>query len=136
MHLHLGNSPISAFIGAMLHRKKVYRISILFTDSLICEAAIGTMYRKGAMAMVRILLSKKLGELRWTQADLVRATGIRKNTINDLYWEVADRVSMEHLDLICEALECELSEIVVRTPNDEIRTKTRAGGEKQKRSDA
>lgn len=86
--------------------------------------------------MVRILLSKKLGELRWTQADLVRATGIRKNTVNDLYWEVSDRVSLDHLDLICEALGCELSEIIVRTPNDEIRTKTRAGGEKQKRSDA
>ena len=135
MHLHLGNSPISAFIGAMLHRKKVYRISIFFTDLLICEAAIGTMYRKGAMAMVRVLLSKKLGELRWTQADLVRATGIRKNTINDLFWEVSDRVSLDQLDLICEALDCELSEIIVRTPNEEIRTKTRAGGVKPKKSE-
>lgn len=26
--------------------------------------------------MIRILLSKKLGELKWTQADLARATGI------------------------------------------------------------
>ena len=85
--------------------------------------------------MVRILLSKKLGELRWTQADLIRATGIRKNTINDMFWEVSDRVNLEHLDLICEALDCELSDIIVRTPNEEIRTKTRAGGVRPKKSE-
>ena len=27
--------------------------------------------------MIKILLSRKLGELRWTQADLSRATGIQ-----------------------------------------------------------
>ncbi len=67
--------------------------------------------------MIRILLSRKLGELRWTQADLARKTGIRPTTINDLYHEMAERVNLEHLDLICEALDCDLSEILVRTPN-------------------
>lgn len=33
--------------------------------------------------MIRILLSTRLGERRWTQADLARATGIRPSTIND-----------------------------------------------------
>ena len=83
--------------------------------------------------MVRILLSQKLGELRWTQADLVRATGIRSATINELYHEIAERVNLEHLDLICEALDCELSEIVVRVPNKDTRTKTRIGTEKHRR---
>ncbi len=68
--------------------------------------------------MIRILLSSKLGELRWTQADLARATGIRPNTINELYHELVERVSLEQLDLICEALGCELNELVVRVPND------------------
>ena len=85
--------------------------------------------------MVRILLSQKLGELRWTQADLVRATGIRSATINELYHEIAERVNLEHLDLICEALDCELSEIVVRVPNKDTRTKTRIGTEKHRRED-
>lgn len=65
---------------------------------------------------IRILLSRKLGELRWTQADLARKTGIRPNTINDLYNEFATRVSLEHLDRICEVLDCDLSEILVREP--------------------
>ena len=77
--------------------------------------------------MIKILLSRKLGELRWTQADLARATGIRPSTINDLYHELAYRVSLEHLDLICEALDCELSDLIVREPNKETRTKSRTG---------
>lgn len=77
--------------------------------------------------MIRIYLSRKLGELRWTQADLARATGIRPSTINDLYHEMADRVNLEHLDLICEALDCELSELIVREPNKDTRVKTRTG---------
>ncbi len=67
--------------------------------------------------MIRILLSTKLGEIRWTQADLARATGIRPNTISELYHELVERVNLEQLDLICEALNCEPSELIVREPN-------------------
>lgn len=77
--------------------------------------------------MVKILLSTRLGERRWTQADLARMTGIRPNTINDLYNEVATRVSLEHLDLICEALNCKLSDLIVVIPNKEPRVKSRTG---------
>lgn len=77
--------------------------------------------------MVRILLSTRLGERRWTQADLARATGIRPNTIGELYHELADRVSLEHLDLICEALGCEVSDLIKHEPNIEPRTKARNG---------
>lgn len=77
--------------------------------------------------MIRILLSTLLGERRWTQADLARATGIRPSTINDLYHELAYRVSLEHLDLICEALGCELSELIVRVENSETNIKSRRG---------
>ena len=64
--------------------------------------------------MIRVLLSARLGEKRLTQADLARMTGIRPATINELYHEIADRVSLEHLDLICEALDCDLSDLIVR----------------------
>ena len=67
--------------------------------------------------MIMIMLSRKLGELRVTQAELAAKTVIRPNTINDLFPNVAERVSLEHLDKICEALDCDLSEIVAFTPN-------------------
>ena len=68
--------------------------------------------------MIRILLSTKLGELKWSQADLARVTGIRPNTISELYHEYTERINLEHLDLICEALHCELDELIVWVPND------------------
>jgi len=77
--------------------------------------------------MIRILLSTRLGERRWTQADLARKTGIRPATINDLYWEIAERVTIEHLDLICAALDCDLSKVIVREPNSIPTVKSRAG---------
>lgn len=77
--------------------------------------------------MIRILLSTRLGERRWTQADLARATGIRPSTINDLYHELADRVNLEHLDLICEALGCDLFDLIIRVPDNEPHTRTRTG---------
>ena len=77
--------------------------------------------------MIRILLSTELGKRRWTQADIARMTDIRPNTINDLYHEMAERVSLDQLDLICEALDCDLSEIIIRVPNDENRVKSRNG---------
>jgi putative transcriptional regulator len=76
--------------------------------------------------MIKILLSRKLGELRWTQADLARATGIRAATINALYNEVADRVNLDHLSKICEVLNCELSDIMVYVPNKVKTTGSRA----------
>ena len=67
--------------------------------------------------MIRVLLSARLGELKWTQTRLAQETGIRPTTINDLYHEVAVRVNLEHLDLICEALKCDLTDIIIRVPN-------------------
>lgn len=72
--------------------------------------------------MVRIYLSKLLGEKRWSQAYLSQITGIRPNTISDMYNELAERVSLEHLDRICEVLECEISDLIAYTPNEQKKT--------------
>ena len=73
--------------------------------------------------MIRILLSTRLGERKWTQADLVRETGIRASTINDLYHEMTDRVSLEQLDQICKALDCDIPSNL----NDDALSATVAG---------
>jgi len=80
---------------------------------------------------IRIFLSRKLGELRMTQADLSRKTGIRATTINDMYHELCERVNLDHLDLICEALDCDLSELLVRESGKIKRTKSRSGKRKE-----
>ena len=72
--------------------------------------------------MVKNHLSRILGERRWTQAKLSRETGIRPGTINDLYQGLAERVSLDHLDKICEALDCTLDELLEYIPNQQPRT--------------
>jgi len=85
--------------------------------------------------MIRILLSTLLGERRLKQADLARMTGIRPNTINELYHEMATRISLDHIDLICEALECDLTDLLERKPNSEPRVKNRTGTSERRKKD-
>ena len=52
--------------------------------------------------MIRILLSSRLGDRKWTQADLARKTGIRPTTINELYHEMVDRVNLRPFQVLCK----------------------------------
>ncbi|MEG1389721.1 MAG: helix-turn-helix transcriptional regulator [Angelakisella sp.] len=67
--------------------------------------------------MIRIYLSKLLGEKRWSQADIARRTGIRPSTINEMYHEIIPRINVDHLDKICEALDCRIEDLVEFIPN-------------------
>lgn len=73
--------------------------------------------------MIRIVLSTRLGERRMTQSELARATGIRSQTINEMYHDFSDRVNLDDLDLICEALDCTLSDLLIYEPNEVRRVK-------------
>jgi putative transcriptional regulator len=72
--------------------------------------------------MIRIHLSRLLGDRKWTQKDLAVKTGIRPSTIGDYYHELADRINLEYLDLICEALDCKASDLIEYIPNKIKRT--------------
>lgn len=61
--------------------------------------------------MIRIKLSRILGDMRIPQAELSRRTGIGTNSICHYYNEVTDRINLEHLDRICEALDCDITDI-------------------------
>lgn len=62
--------------------------------------------------MIKIHLSRMLGEKRITQAELSRQTGIRPSTISDIYNEMSERLNVEHLDRICEYLDCSISDLI------------------------
>jgi putative transcriptional regulator len=57
-----------------------------------------------------------------TQADLSRKTGIRAATINEIYNELVERVNLEHLDLICQKLDCKLSDLMEYVPDNKKQT--------------
>ena len=67
--------------------------------------------------MIRIKLSARMGELRCTQATLARKTGIRAATICELYNEMTSKINLDQLDKICDVLDCDIGDILVRIPN-------------------
>ena len=64
--------------------------------------------------MIKIMLAERLAERGLTQADLARATGIRAATINAIYHNQARRIDLKHLDAICEALDCDLPDLLTQ----------------------
>ncbi len=46
-----------------------------------------------------------------TQKRLSELTGIRRNAINDWYNEIAVSIKFEHIDKICEVLECSVDDL-------------------------
>ncbi len=67
--------------------------------------------------MIKIHLSRLLGERRISQAELARHTGIRPNTISAIYNERVDRLTVWHLNRICEFLGCRLDELMEYIPD-------------------
>ncbi len=67
--------------------------------------------------MVRIYLSRILGERRMSQKELSKLTGIRPNTISEWYNEIAVSLKLEHIDRICEVLGCQINELIEVIPN-------------------
>lgn len=62
--------------------------------------------------MVKIKLKELLKERGITQAELAKLTGIRPSTICDMCNGISQFVKLEHIDRICKALSCNISELI------------------------
>lgn len=67
--------------------------------------------------MVKIHLDRLLFEKKWSQAELARRTGIRPTTISEIYNELIERINLDHIDRICEALDCRTQDLIEYIPN-------------------
>ena len=83
--------------------------------------------------MIKILLSRRLGELRWSQKDLSNLTGIRPGTISDYYWNEAAGIKLEHLDQMCKVLHCGLTDLLEFIPDDSETTQDMPPKQRQRR---
>jgi len=72
--------------------------------------------------MIKIHLSKLLGEKKLTQADLSRRTGIRPNAINALYHEYVKYFSKDDLNKICRELNCSVADLIEYIPDNKKST--------------
>jgi putative transcriptional regulator len=62
--------------------------------------------------VIKVHLSRIMGEKRITVAELSRMTGLHRNGISKLYNEETDGVKFETLDKICDVLECSVADLI------------------------
>lgn len=56
---------------------------------------------------LRVILAKK----KLKMSDVVRETGISRNTIRALYYETAKGIQFETLEKLCNYLQCEIGDL-------------------------
>jgi putative transcriptional regulator len=61
--------------------------------------------------MIKCHLSRILGERRLKVADLVRATGINRKTLDRIYSEEVTRIEFDTLEAICKYLDIGIAEL-------------------------
>lgn len=68
--------------------------------------------------MIRIHLSRLMGENKEKIADLLRATGLSRNTVTALYRESSARVDLDTLNVICKHYQCNIGELLEYAPDN------------------
>lgn len=71
--------------------------------------------------MIRIHLSRLLGEKKEKLADLIRATGLARNTVAGLYHETTARLDFDTLNAICKHYKCSVAELLEYLPDENER---------------
>lgn len=75
--------------------------------------------------MIKINLSRMMGEKRLKIADVARDTGLNRGTLTRIYYETAERLDVEVLDKLCNYLGCSIAELLEHvtdvSPNSETK---------------
>ena len=71
--------------------------------------------------MIKIKLCELMGKEKMTRKQLAELTGIRPNTIGDIYREDIKKIDIESLDKFCEIFDCDIGDILEFVPNEKDR---------------
>lgn len=61
---------------------------------------------------MRVYLSRLLGEHKKKISDVTRDTGINRGTLTRMYYEDAERVDLEVLDILCHYFGCSIQDLL------------------------
>lgn len=67
--------------------------------------------------MIKIHLSRLMGENKEKLADLIRATGLSRNTVAGLYRETTARIDLETLNVLCTHYACSVGDLMEHVPD-------------------
>ena len=73
----------------------------------------------GGIRVIKINLSRILGERRITQKKLAEIAHLRPSTVNMVYNEKAQRIDFDVLNRFCKALNCQPGELLEYVPDNE-----------------
>lgn len=62
--------------------------------------------------MIHCHLARLMGERKMKISDVLRETGLSRNTVTLMYKETAQRIDIEALDKLCRLFECEVADML------------------------
>ncbi|OBA04615.1 Cro/Cl family transcriptional regulator [Bacillus subtilis] len=62
--------------------------------------------------MIKVHLSRVMGERKVNIAEVSRLTGLHRNGISRLYYEETDGIKFDTLEKLCKALDCEITDLL------------------------
>lgn len=62
--------------------------------------------------MIRCHLARLMGERKMKISDVLRETGLSRNTVTLMYKETAQKIDIEALDKLCKLFACEVADIL------------------------
>ncbi|MTT53924.1 helix-turn-helix domain-containing protein [Alcanivorax sp. VBW004] len=65
--------------------------------------------------MIRCHLARMMGEHKMRIADVVRETGLSRNTITLMYKETAQKVDLDAIERLCALFECQVGDLLELT---------------------
>ena len=68
--------------------------------------------------MIRIHFSRLMGERKEKIADVLRTTGLARNTLAGLYGETTTRLDIATLNAICQHFGCGIGELLEYIPDE------------------
>lgn len=68
--------------------------------------------------MIKCHLARLMGERKLRIADVIRETGLSRNTVTLLYKETAQKVGLEAIDKLCVLFNCPVGELLEQSPEN------------------
>lgn len=75
-------------------------------------------FQHGKKYMIKCHLARLMGERKLKVADVIRETGLSRNTVTLLYKETAQKVDLEAIDKLCILFNCRVGELLEQSPEN------------------
>ena len=69
--------------------------------------------------MIKCNLARTMGDRKLKISDVIRETGLRRNTVTLLYKETAQKVDLEAIDRLCVLFNCQVGELLEQSPEND-----------------